>query len=191
MNVRKTIFTIAVAGLMLFWSVAQALFIWVDPSAPTELQMSNDIRPSDIDTINRMVRSGELNQVRTVVLWDSVGGHVDTALDIGRWIHAHNLTTNVIGDCASACVHIALAGANKFISDGGALHVHWMYLPNDSYMTPVQVSHTIQDSLRSIWSYTESVGGKADAYVYLMMNAGPDLDRLSKAEAQNIGFVYR
>jgi hypothetical protein len=169
---------------------AQAMFIWVDDN-PTELQMSNEIAPGDIDTINRMVQSGELNQVRTVVIWDSAGGHVDTALDIGRWIHANGLTTNVIGKCVSACVHIAIAGANKIISEDGSLHVHWMYIANESGLTPYQVAHNLQETQARMWQYADDVGARADAYMYLTLMAGPDLKRLSKAEAENIGFTFQ
>ena len=54
-------------------------------------------------------------QTNGLVLLDSIGGNLDSALEIGKLIRARGFTTVAKGDCKSACALIWLAGVERYV----------------------------------------------------------------------------
>ncbi len=86
----------------------------------------------------------------------SVGGSVDDALAIGRFLRAAGVGTEVPAGrvCLSACPYILAAGVTRSVGDGAAVGVHQHY-HGESAMLPAFLA--VEDIQR----------GQADVLVYL------------------------
>jgi hypothetical protein len=65
-----------------------------------------------LETINKIANSNDIKFVQL----NSGGGLIETALDIARFVDKNNISTVVNGECASACVLIAISGKKLLVS---------------------------------------------------------------------------
>jgi len=115
--------------------------------------------------------------VRQIVLTDSPGGSVSSALDIADDIRRKGLSTTIRGYCRSACALIFLGGVQRTLADSKS-HVdfHAMYAYN--YSSPTQRPSTARyGKIASFLS--DMTGGKlSDALIKTILRK------------QRGGFVY-
>lgn len=100
------------------------------------------------------------NELLAPVMFDSPGGNLGAALELGRLLRESNATTTVGrsepsfgpwfewvdgGQCSSACVFAFLGGATRWAATG-ELGVHQFYLPNDRNI-PTDITQQIMGEL--------------------------------------------
>ncbi len=123
------------------------------------------------------------NTDRAIVIFDSPGGLIVPAMEIGRAIRLKAFSTAVIDSrCASACAIAWLAGQPRMMSKASSVGFHAVYFEGeDGKKAPAAVGNAL------VGSYLTSLG-LSDRLVAYVTTAGPDEMRwLSKASAEAIG----
>lgn len=78
------------------------------------LILSGEIERRDLDRIKAALAQ---NEIRTVVLRNSMGGNSWTGYRLGELFREKRLTTVVSGHCVSACSRLFLGGSTRLFSD--------------------------------------------------------------------------
>jgi hypothetical protein len=87
--------------------------------------LSGEIRPGDERRFFELAVKATRD---TLVSLDSTGGHLKTALEIGRTVALRKMNTRVTNtECISACALIWLAGAERYLNNGERLGFHSAY----------------------------------------------------------------
>ena len=95
----------------------------------------------------------------TVIFFNSAGGNVVKAMELGRAIRLLKITTmQMRGDeCASACSLAFLGGAQRY-AQPGSIGVHKSSFANTSGMTVEQAVSTVQQLTANVMSYIGEMG---------------------------------
>ncbi|MDZ7753397.1 MAG: hypothetical protein U5S82_17575 [Gammaproteobacteria bacterium] len=83
----------------------------------------------DIDAgANRAFFEGVADRPVTELAITSMGGSVEAAITLGRWVHGHGVDVVVVGHCLSACANYVFpAGRRKVIRPGAVVAWHGSY----------------------------------------------------------------
>ncbi len=173
--------------MLVFVSPAHSLE-WDWYGDETKIILHGDINTGDGKAFQNLLEDKQFDKLTAVVLGTSNGGAIKDAWNIGAVIHLRGLNTFTIGECYSACVVVAAAGINKYVTNDGRIGVHWISLQDGQYVSAKEASTSTQDIYRMMWEYYELVGIKANAMMYLQLQAGPYIRILSKNELSNLGF---
>ena len=84
------------------------------------LYLNGSIGNLTLDTLNQIT---ETNNIQVLEL-NSGGGLIATALDIASFVEKNKITTFVKGECASACVLIAISGEKLIVSPSAKFGFH-------------------------------------------------------------------
>lgn len=118
--------------LLLFFSVETFAGVTYDNGVITLEGVINDADSEEL------VRLGFQHKPEKIIFKNSPGGTLKTALRIGRWMVARNITAVVSGYCVSACA-LAVLGADKREFDAGVpyslLYFHMGYSPDQQMAT--------------------------------------------------------
>jgi hypothetical protein len=145
--------------------------------------LTGEIVPGDAEVLKENL--DRFPAIHTVMLEGNPGGSVMEAIEVGRLLNQRGIQTVVTGVCVSACPLVALGGLAPRVASTGLVGVHWMWWDNP---TP-EAGYQAQGILRDTWQYLDEVGAKSEAFMKLMLDAGQDIDVLSKNELKNIGFL--
>jgi hypothetical protein len=73
--------------------------------------MSGPVIQGDFDNLKTL--SAANPEIKTIVLKNSFGGHVDTGYQVGEWIREQGMRTVVVGYCISSCSRMFLGGVTR------------------------------------------------------------------------------
>jgi len=141
--------------------------------AGNQLILSGGITELDYVKFTRQL----IPTVRQIVLTDSPGGSVSSALDIADDIRRKGLSTTIRGYCRSACALIFLGGVQRTLADSKS-HVDFHAMYSYNYSSPTQRPSTARyGKIASFLS--DMTGGKlSDALIKTILRK------------QRGGFVY-
>lgn len=131
---------------------------------------------------------GLLNAVIThktrLVTFDSPGGTVWKALEMGRLIRKHQLATvqSRMYECSSACAFAFMGGAIR-IADAGSIGVHKFYY-EDSRLTAQQATSSAQSEVKTIMEYMGEMGISQDLMPLMLDYEATDMRYLSISEME-------
>lgn len=122
--------------------------------------------------LGAMVASGRWKD--KVILLNSKGGSVVSALEMGRIIRGQGMATMVKpGDfCLSACAYMFLGGDERFVPKGAVLGMHRFRFGNDE-ADKKTLTNEAQSLSGSLIEYFVEMGVSAEALA-AAMRAGPD-----------------
>ena len=124
-----------------------------------------------------------LNTESAIVVFNSPGGLLRPALEIGKTIRIKGFSTAVLGsDCTSACAIAWLAGQPRMLSKKSGVGFHAIYIEDESgKKIPTGVGNAL------VGSYLSNLGLN-DSVVAYVSEASPDeIKRLNKEHADKIG----
>jgi hypothetical protein len=75
------------------------------------IMMSGAVVQGDLDKLKTI--SAANPEIKTVVLKNSFGGHVDSGYQVGEWIREQGMRTVVVGYCISSCSRMFLGGVSR------------------------------------------------------------------------------
>jgi hypothetical protein len=129
--------------------------------------------------------SGGASRNKLVIL-DSPGGNLAEAMRTGEFIRHKDMTVDVFGNCASACVPLALGGLHRNLMKNGRFGIHqtwWLgEQPDPSY---------VQKKMAGLADYYARMG--ADPTLVLEAADVPSsrIRWLTAREAQRFGLIRR
>lgn len=121
------------------------------------------------------------------VMLNSPGGHVVSAIQIGRKIRERKFST-LIGSkqvCASACGLIWLAGRERFVFTSAKVGFHASYTVNGSSLDVSSVGNAL------VGGYLRDLGYSDDVIVYASIAAPKNMQWLSADDADRLGITYK
>ena len=84
------------------------------------LSIDGPIGSLTLETVNQIANSTDIKFVQL----NSGGGLIETALDLASFVDKNNISTVVNGECASACVLIAISGKQLLVSRSARFGFH-------------------------------------------------------------------
>ena len=122
---KQTLFTICLIFIA-FTSWADEKFVIEDKTLIYDTTKATDetlaeINWEDADVLAQMLLNNP--KIKTLQL-NSLGGLIDAAVYMSDIIIDYELDTNVVGECASACAFLFLAGEKRTIQRGSWLGFH-------------------------------------------------------------------
>ena len=124
------------------------------------------------------------SQIDTVILQDSPGGDVWTAMRLGELFRERGYRTAVSGRCMSACVIIFIGGRERHFADGRPWNVTFLAVHTPTFSS---------DGVRDIkGSPSRSARGRIFDWMSERLGPRGDLDLLERGLANDnpAGFVY-
>lgn len=117
-----------------------------------------------------------------IVTFNSPGGHINTAMEIGRMVRKLGLATiQVRGyECSSACAFAYMGGAFR-LAEPGAIGVHKITF-EDGTMTPAEAASGAQQALSTLMEYMSEMGIDTDLVTLMLQYEADDMRYLSKSE---------
>lgn len=155
----------------------------------TKILLHGDINEGDGQAFQNLLEDPAFDRVTAVVMGESHGGNAEAAINIGATIAVRGMDTYTTADCYSACVLVASGGIKKYVLSSAKLGVHWIALAEGQQISADMAAASTQLLYSRMWGYYEAVGVKADAMIFLQLQAGPDIKVLSKSELKNLGFI--
>ena len=100
-----------------------------------------EIRPGDDEKFKKIAATTN----NAIVSLNSAGGTIAAAMEIGKVIRLRDYTTAVdkSDSCASACALIWIAGAQRFIFEGGKVGFHASYLDSEGKQIETGVGNAL------------------------------------------------
>jgi len=140
--------------------------------------IKGEITANDAKTFMQIALATE----RAVVLFDSPGGLLMPAIEIGKAIKLKGFGTAVVdSNCTSACAMAWIAGQPRMISKGASVGFHAAYTEDASGR---QVPNSVANAL--VGSYLNNLGLN-EKVVAFVTSAGPDQVRwINKKEAERM-----
>ena len=119
------------------------------------------------------------------VTFNSPGGNVSKAMELGRAIRGHRLNTIQVrgGECASACA-LAFMGGVIRLADPGAIGVHKASFSGDAVLSADDAVSAIQQLTAEVMSYMAEMGVDPSLLQLSLKYDSDDMRYLSKSEMQ-------
>jgi len=116
-----------------------------------------------------------------VVILDSPGGNLESALQIGKEINVRGYSTSVEREkiCASACALVWLAGDKRYMEPTSQIGFHAASVSGSNSITG--------EGNAMIGAYLNSLGMSMDAIRYITRPSPTDLQWLSIRDSMKIG----
>lgn len=179
---KKTLFC---ALLLFFAAFAQAADISKTQYKDSNLYMiviSGSFAPGDQQKFNEVAAGIS----KALVVLDSPGGNVYSAIQIGRTIKRLGYSTFIPSKtlCASACALTWLAGSTRFADDSSFIGFHAVYTLDKGVAKESGSGNAL------VGAYLADLGLSDLAIVYIT-NAPPEgVERLTKAASEKVGIPY-
>lgn len=150
------------------------------------MTLSGDITAADAKVLRDVRARGLL--IDQVSIYESPGGSVQAAMEIGRMLRQDEAQVTVSKTCASACVLLYAGGVNRPYLRDGKLIIHNLY-SDKSFGSYSEANREINDAYSRIVAYLRDMHispSLADA-----MKSVPSYSsrKLSLAEAVGFGFT--
>lgn len=110
----------------------------------------------------------------------SLGGDLNAAMEIGRWVRAHRATTRVPNgeSCYSSCALIFVGGTSRY--NLGELGLHRPYLAGAPRSAP-EVRAAVAQMNREVQAYVAEMGVTSD-FTHMMINTPPEAMRVFRGD---------
>ena len=124
-----------------------------------------------------------LSSRNALVVFQSPGGNVFAAIEIGKAIHLKGFSTLVPDglQCASACALAWLGGRTRYISDTGRVGFHAAYTNKDGQPAISSAANAV------IGAYLNQLRLSASAIVYITSSPPEGMQWLNLADARRFG----
>lgn len=181
MKTRLPVATI-MAALSVASANAHAAEISLDSEKPVTITISGMIESGDADRFRSIANANP----RAIVMLESPGGEVATALAIGAMINKAGMTTFVGSQitCASSCALVWLAGRRRVLQQGSRVgfHASYRFEGND----PVEDG----SSNALIGSYLTMLGLPLEAVVFATSKGPNELSWIDTSRTADHGIAY-
>ncbi|UCA46860.1 hypothetical protein [Pseudochrobactrum sp. XF203] len=172
-------------------------------SSPAQANLSYDsLADSDLPTVLIVKGTFEhdddlsvfLEAIRkhntTAIIFNSGGGNVYKAIELGKIIRALKLSTIQPRsmECSSACSLAFLGGINRF-AEAGSIGVHKSSFINASGMDANDAISSIQKATADIMGYMTEMGADANLLQLALQYDSDDMRYLSRREMENFKVV--
>ncbi|MEP3785659.1 hypothetical protein [Ascidiaceihabitans sp.] len=121
-------------------------------------RLEGGITPGDADRISKQILEAT-PKVKLLVL-QSPGGTVGEALDLGRFIRAQAIDTEMRNGeiCYSACPYVLAAGTTRTIDDAASVGVHQHYFGESTILPARFAVEDIQRGQGEVMVYLDAMG---------------------------------
>ena len=125
-----------------------------------------------------------------IVSFNSPGGNVYKAMDVGRLIRKLNLSTAQprFQECASACSLAFLGGVQRY-ADPGAIGVHKSSFNPDIPMTAEEAVSAVQQGTADVMAYISEMGADPGLLALAFSYDSNDIRYLSGSEMARFGMT--
>jgi hypothetical protein len=132
-------------------------------------------------------RSIALETENALVVLESPGGSVRSAIEIGKIIRIKNFSTAVLNSkCVSACALVWLAGSARMSLPSSGIGFHAAYTEgDDGRKIPTSVGNAL------VGAYLNSLGLNETIVEYVTTASPTEIKWLSKAKAESLGLPVR
>ena len=132
-------------------------------------------------------RALALETESAIVVLDSPGGLVRSAIEIGRMIRIKNYSTAVLeAECVSACALVWLAGSSRLSHPNSSVGFHAAYTEDaDGRKVPAAVGNAL------VGAYLNSLGLSASVVEYVTTASPDSVKWLSRSHADALGLNVR
>lgn len=153
-------------ALSLDWKVGET------SSSQRFVSASGTINDGDAHTLRKLVASPGKT---TVVVFNSLGGSVTEAMEMGRDIRRSNAATIVPNGsrCLSACILAFIGGEVRVVSEKGQLGSHQFYWPEGEAPNSAQATQISQSMSSAVLRHFLALGIDPEALT-LIMDTPPD-----------------
>jgi len=175
-----------------------ALILWLlttenalQAAAISRVELSDG---SEVILIEGVIEDGDERQFsdivsltkQAVVVLNSEGGKVLSALEIGRAIKQRALPTAVVSDglCVSACALIWLAGIPRYVAESGKIGFHAAYVVQDGELKETGSGNAL------VGAYLHEIGLSSDAILFVTSAPPEGMDWLTPKRAAEAGITY-
>jgi ATP-dependent protease ClpP protease subunit len=158
----------------------------VSSRGPNDIIIDGEIDSSTLAEFNALARkTGGWG----IVMLNSPGGDLDSAIAIGRIVRAQNLETDVPNwaTCASACIFILCAGVDR--SAFGRIGIHRPHYSNDYFagLGPEEARKKYEQLESMTRDYLHEVGMPDSLFVSMMRVSSDKIQWLSNESIHNFG----
>jgi hypothetical protein len=166
---------------------ANALNVTVEttPAGSHFLLLSGRFESSDdVLEVERLVRTRQLGAVS----FDSHGGNIYTAMEVGRLIRRMGLRTAQlrIGDCISACALAFLGGVKRY-AEPGSIGVHRSSFAPDASLSVEEAVAAVQQGTADVLTYIVEMGADPSLLALSLSYDSSDVRYLSGNEMAELG----
>ena len=182
-----------------WFSLCWCLLLVAGPSPASALEVETQ---SSADGTNFVILSGafeasdDLRKIEAalradrnaIVSFNSPGGNVYKAMDVGRLIRKLNLSTAQprFQECASACSLAFLGGVQRY-ADPGAIGVHKSSFNPDIPMTAEEAVSAVQQGTADVMAYISEMGADPGLLALAFSYDSNDIRYLSGSEMARFG----
>jgi hypothetical protein len=137
-----------------------------------------------LDAFIEMVRANRPD----IVTFDSVGGNVYKAMELGRLIRHYELNTVMVDGirCVSACA-MAFLGGVKRLAAAGSIGVHMNSLGEKHTDDPKELFSEAQRFIAETMAYVKEMGANTDLITLALETDADDMRYLSREEMARFG----
>lgn len=132
---------------------------------------------------DKVFRNIALKTENAIVIFNSPGGLIRPALEIGKIIRIKGFSTSILNsDCTSACAIAWLAGQPRMLSKKSSVGFHAVYIEDEAgQKTPNGVGNAL------VGSYLSNLGLNDSVVAYVTEAPPNDIKWLTKEHADKIG----
>lgn len=174
------------AGMVICTSPAQSLeYESFEVDGTPYLEVKGEFLPGE--DISRFVRAQQKNDAR-IVVFNSPGGNVSAAMQIGRTIRLLGLDAFQIRqmECASACALAFVGGVIRY-ADPGSIGVHRSSFSSGAQLGRDEAVARVQEGTADILAYLREMGVDPSLLEFALRYDQTDMRYLSKSEMKSLG----
>lgn len=186
--------SVALVGWCLVGASDAHADLWYTPESTSDglrfVTVSGEISASD--DLSRFARVVQSNSA-TFVTFNSSGGNIYKAMELGRLIRALGLATLQLrkyGECASAC-SLAFIGGVARIADAGAIGVHRSSFSPSLNLSTEQAVSSVQAATADIMAYMVEMGVDPSLLQLSLSYGSDDVRYLSASEMERFRVTGR
>lgn len=87
-----------------------------------QISITGDLAPATVQAVQHALAAPDGSAIHTLVI-ESTGGDIDSAMQLGRIVHARKLTVRIQRVCATVCAELLVPGAAHLVVPRGAVLV--------------------------------------------------------------------
>jgi ATP-dependent protease ClpP protease subunit len=162
-----------------------------------EIYIEGEMNETILPKLKEIVQKNEIKNAR--VLFNSYGGDIGAATEIGQYLRDNNFTTDIrvinekwgeglAGECHSACTLAYIGGKYRFFDPASKFGVHRFYSP-DSVGTFLEAEAETQEYSSLLIAYIRSMGVDVSMFNKMAEQSSDDLELLDVNEMRKINIV--
>jgi hypothetical protein len=154
-------------------------------------RLEGGIKAGDADRISKLILEAT-PKVETVVL-QSPGGSVSDALDLGRFLRAQTINTEMRSGeiCYSACPYVLAAGVIRRIEDDASVGVHQHYFGESTILPASFAVEDIQRGQSEVMVYLNAMGIDPLVMQHALSTPPDEIYVLLPEQLDDYGFITK